>query len=107
MELKRFEAIRDLLCKQYGGVSQGKMMSAPAIHYNKKAFAFFSRKNGMVFRLGKAFPVHTLKIEIHEFNPFKHRGPLSGWYEVGYDVHLQWEGLALKALEQIKLDQEK
>lgn len=105
MEFEVFKNIRDLFCKVHEGVGEGKMMSSPAIHYRNKVFAFFSRNNKMVFKLGKAYPIDNLHIEIQEFNPFKNKGPLSGWYEAGYESHQNWEELTLKALEVITSNQ--
>lgn len=101
-EFEQFETIRNLFCKKHQGVSEGKMMSSPAIHYQAKVFAFFSRKNKMVFKLGKTFLVDEFDFKIEEFNPFKNKGPLAGWYEVGYKHHDKWEGLTHLALKTIK-----
>jgi len=90
------------MCAQHPGVTEGKMMSSPAIHFNSKVFAFFSRKNKMVFRLGKNYPEGLIDVELVEFSPFKTKKPLSGWYEVHFDDHKQWERLAAQALELIK-----
>lgn len=83
------------------------MMGSPAIHYRKKVFAFFSRSNTMVFKLGKDFPMKGHEMEIREFNPFKKKGPLRGWFELEYRYHTSWEELAGKALEVITLDLKK
>ncbi|SNY95054.1 hypothetical protein [Flagellimonas pacifica] len=102
MELERFMEIRELFCQKYPEVTEGKMMSSPAIHYNKKVFAFFSRKHKMVFNLGKDYPLDKLGVEVSEFNPFKKKKPLAGWYEIDFDQHQKWEMITLKALERIK-----
>ncbi len=94
--------IRELFCQKYPEVTEGKMMSSPAIHYNKKVFAFFSRKHKMVFKLGKDYPLDKLGVEVSKFNPFKKKKPLAGWYEVDFAHHQKWETLTIKALEQIK-----
>lgn len=90
------------MCLKHPDVAEGKMMSSPAIHYKKKVFAFFSRKNKMVFKLGKNHPLLESDVELLEFNPFKNRKPLTGWYEVGFDHHQKWEPLALHALQLIQ-----
>nr|WP_299171114.1 hypothetical protein [uncultured Allomuricauda sp.] len=102
MELEKFIEIRELFCLRHPNVTEGKMMSSPAIHYNKKVFAFFSRKQKMVFKLGKEYPFNELKAEASEFNPFKNKKPLTGWYEVDFDHQEKWEMLTNIALEKIK-----
>lgn len=97
MEYEKFDEIRQKLCLEFIEVSEGKMMSSPAIHYNKKVFAFLSKTNKMVFKLGKNAPL-VADIELVEFNPFKNKGPLTGWYEVDYAYHSSWEELAELAL---------
>ena len=77
-------------------------MSSPAIHYKGKVFAFFSRKNKMVFKLGKSYPIGSFTIEVLEFSPFKTKKALAGWYEVDYMYNEKWEILTRKALEHIK-----
>ncbi len=102
MELEKFMEIREQFCLKYPEVTEGKMMSSPAIHYNKKVFAFFSRKQKMVFRFGKDYPLDKLTVEVSEFNPFKKKKPLTGWYEVDYKYHNNWENLAHLALKTIQ-----
>ncbi|WP_339711062.1 hypothetical protein [uncultured Kriegella sp.] len=105
MELELFIDIRNTFCETDPEVTEGKMMSSPAIHYKNKVFAFFSRRNTMVFKLGKNYPLQELDVPLHEFNPFKKRGPLLGWYEVKYTDHHKWMALTSKALELIKFEQ--
>lgn len=98
MEFEKFDEIKQKLCIRYLEVTEGKMMSSPAIHFNKKVFAFFSRNNKMVFKLGKN-PALPKGIELYEFNPFKNKGPLTGWYEVDYIYKDSWEKLTELALQ--------
>ncbi len=74
------------------------MMSSPAIHYRDKVFAFFSTKQNMVFKLGKDYPMETLKVTTQEFSPFTNKKPLTGWYEVTYDDSEQWLPMSELAL---------
>lgn len=90
MALEEFEAIREALCTAQPGVTPGKMMSSPAVHYKGKVFAFFSTKQKMVFKLGKDFPIESLQVKAVEFNPFTNRKPLTGWYEVAFEYRQQW-----------------
>lgn len=103
MELEKFREIRNRFCVKYTDVTEGKMMSSPAIHYKKKVFAFLSRKNKMVFKFGKDYPIHHLDAHMQEFSPFKTKKPLAGWYEVGFNENQKWEGLteiALRLMEE-------
>lgn len=102
VELELFIGIRNTFCKNDNGVTEGRMMSSPAIHYNNKVFAFLSRKNKMVFKLGKDYPSDKIDFEIKEFSPFKNKKPLTGWFEVDYGYQNQWEALCAEALEIIK-----
>jgi len=102
MEFEKFKEIRELFCLKHLEVTEGKMMSSPAIHYKNKVFAFFSRKHKMVFKLGKGYPLEEQDFGLSEFNPFKTKKPLAGWYEVDFEYHEKWEKLAHKALELIK-----
>ena len=104
MEFEKFLEIRDKLCLQEAGVTEGKMMSSQAIHYKKKVFAFFSKKDKMVFKLGSPSAVEGIEVELMEFNPFKNKGPLKGWYEADFQYHESWGKLANIALEKIKTD---
>ena len=97
MEFEKFDEIRQKLCLQFAEVTEGKMMSSPAIHFNGKVFAFLSKKNKMVFKLGKNTTAPS-GVELLEFNPFKNKGPLTGWYEVDYSHCTSWEELTRLAL---------
>ncbi len=98
MALEKFEAIQEQLCYGHEHVTQGKMMSSPAIHYQGKVFAFYSRKGAMVFKLGKGYPVETLKVSTAIFSPFKSKKPLSGWYEVPLEDSTYWPDMCELAL---------
>ena len=104
MEFAAFETIRKDMCDQFEGVTEGKMMSSPAIHFRGKVFAFFSRKNKMVFKLGERIDVHLSNNEMRPFSPFKNKKPLKGWYEVDYERHDEWKQLAEVALERFKTE---
>ncbi|WP_411029430.1 hypothetical protein [Spongiimicrobium sp. 3-5] len=102
MSFEKFETLRNLFCSQYPGVTKGKMMSAPAIHYNGKVFAFLSKEDKMVFRLGKSYSPSNITVPTKPFNPFKNKGPLAGWFEVEATYSGQWEELTAKALQLMK-----
>lgn len=94
--------IRHQFCVAHPNVTEGKMMSSPAIHYNGKVFAFFSKNKKMVFKLGKDFFPKDSEITLSEFNPFKTKKPLKGWYEVDFEQHEKWPDLTSLALESNK-----
>ena len=102
MEELYFNEIRERFCSMDSNIKEGKMMSSEAITYNEKVFAFFSRKQKMVFKLGKDFDPDSFGIEICVFNPFKNRAPLNGWFEVSFTEKEQWEPLTKKALTLLK-----
>ncbi len=102
MEEQLFNDIRDRFCNQNPDIAPGKMMSSDAITYQKKVFAFFSKNQNMVFKLGKDFDPETSEIEMWVFNPFKNRGPLNGWFEVPIAEKSHWEPLTERALNLLK-----
>jgi hypothetical protein len=97
-ERQTFEAIRSELCASRAGVHEGKMMSSDAIKFNGKVFAFFSTKNCMVFKLGKAANLAEFTAKLDVFNPFKNKGPLAGWYQASFSDKAHWKSLAHTAL---------
>ena len=107
MESDTFQEIRNQFCLKYEKVTEGKMMSSPAIHFNGKVFAFFSRKKRMVFKLGKDYPLNEIEKPLEEFNPFKNKGPLTGWYQLSFNTKSDWEEMTQLALNTIKRDEQK
>lgn len=73
-----FEQIRDTVSAEFSSIKPGKMMSSDAILFEDKVFAFLSKKNKMVFKLGKDFDIREFDFEVSPFNPFKNKGPLAG-----------------------------
>ncbi|MEL6659662.1 MAG: hypothetical protein AAFR36_24580 [Bacteroidota bacterium] len=102
MEEAYFNEIRGQFCAKNAAIKAGKMMSSEAIIYENKVFAFFSRKQKMVFKLGKTFDPDAQDLEIVVFNPFKKRAPLHGWFELDFLNKEHWERFAEQALEVIK-----
>ena len=77
----------------------GKMMSAPALKYKDKVFAFY-HKQEMGFRLGPKFDPQKFGIaEIKPLSPFKTKPPLKGWYIISKANSGCWETLTEKALD--------
>ncbi|MEM9325350.1 MAG: hypothetical protein AAGA85_06830 [Bacteroidota bacterium] len=101
MEEEIFEAIRQVLISEHTQVHKGQIMRSPAILYNEKVFAFFSRKRRMVFKLGENYP---LEGDVRPFNPFKNKGPMKGWYEVDFSHLDRWQRFAEKALNRMSQD---
>lgn len=83
-------------------VEQGNMMSSPALTHRGKVFAFHSKKGNMVFKLEHSGNLPDIDIPVAEFNPFKKKGPLRGWYEVQFEYHAHWAAYTAKALSVIK-----
>ncbi|MFY0653668.1 MAG: hypothetical protein JXQ96_16610 [Cyclobacteriaceae bacterium] len=104
MEYEYFSQIRDKYCESSIDITSGKMMSSEAIQYKGKVFAFLSRKNRMVFKLGKEFDPVESEVEIYPFSPFKNKKPMGGWFEADYDQKDHWGILSEKALNQLKLE---
>ncbi len=52
----------------------------------------------MVFKLGKNHPLLESDMELLEFNPFKNRKSLTGWYEVSFEYSDLWQQLTETAL---------
>lgn len=102
MEFENFKEIREQFCLKHPEVTEGKMMSSPAIHYKNKVFAFFSRQNKMVFKLGKDFPVEKHHAQLVEFSPFKSKKPLTGWYESDFEGFEIWNELTSISLRKIQ-----
>ncbi len=101
-EEQEFYRLVEKFSAEHQEIEQGKMMGSPAIVYRGKVFAFLSRQNNMVFKLGKSCDPSSYSFEMKEFNPFKNKGPLSGWYEVSFSASQHWEALTREALSIIK-----
>lgn len=97
-----FEQIRAKLIEKEKLVTAGKMMSTEAIKYDGNVFAFISKNGNMVFKFGKDFDPETQVFESIPFNPFKNKGPLTGWFEVSFSQHELWESLTSEVVSTIK-----
>lgn len=82
------------------GISEGKMMSSPALKFNGKVFAFF-HKDRMCFKLVEPEPLKSLGLPILLLSPFRTKPPLKGWFWVGAEDREHWDLLADKALERM------
>ncbi len=95
-----FEAIAAKTVSSNQGVAPGKMMTAPALKFKGKVFAFYWEEK-MGFKLGKDRDLATeFSIADFEFlSPFKNKPPMTAWYMVGAEYQAQWEALTLAALK--------
>ena len=88
---------------EHEGVHEGKMMSAPAVTFGGKVFAFYSSKGGRTglgCRLGRAFDIAALALsDWQHLAPFKTRPPMKDWIVAGLNDRARWHELALLALE--------
>ncbi|OJJ15771.1 hypothetical protein BKI52_36220 [marine bacterium AO1-C] len=100
-----FEQLVAQLQEELPEVLPGNMMRSPALTTQGNVFCFLSKKNTMVFKLGK-IERHTIRFEHHpqliaEFNPFKTKGPLRGWWEVPFVEKDLWKPLAKQAFNHL------
>ncbi|WP_105616519.1 hypothetical protein [Vallitalea okinawensis] len=97
-----YDNIAAKLVTDIDDIAYGKMMSSPAITFNKKVFAFYYKEK-MVFKLGKEFDFTPYTISDYELlNPFKNKPPLAGWYVIDAQYSEKWEELALLAYDKLK-----
>jgi len=95
---QRFHAVAAQLISENGAITFGNMMSAPALQWQGKVFAFYYGKQ-MVFRLGRAFvPEQHGIAHYHLLSPFKTKPPMVDWFEIPFTDHQRWEELARLAL---------
>ncbi|MTI38827.1 hypothetical protein [Fulvivirga lutimaris] len=104
MEKELFNNIREQFCLSDSRIKEGKMMSSEAITYDGKVFAFFSRKQKMVFKLGKDFDPDKAGKDIAVFNPFTNRPPLNGWFEIPFTEKELWTTMTENALQKLKAE---
>ena len=100
-----FDQMVTQLQQELPKVKSGNMMRSPALTTQDKVFCFFSKKSTMVFKLGAIDP-NTIRFEQHptpiaEFNPFKTKGPLRGWWEVPFIEKDLWKPLAKQAFDHL------
>lgn len=97
-----FEAILHKFESRHDGVAEGKMMSAPALKYKGKVFAFY-HDNQMGFKLGKEFDPSEADIsEWSWLSPFKNKPPMKAWFMIPFSESDKWEELTMRALNFMK-----
>ena len=95
----RFMTLVNKFSSSNPDVILGKMMSAPALKYKEKVFAFY-HKQEMGFRLGPKFDSQKFGIiNAKPLSPFKTKSPLKGWFIVSEDESGLWEILVERALD--------
>lgn len=82
------------------------MMSADALTFGSKVFAFFSTKGGGVglgCRIGRRYPIEDLNLgSWQHLAPFKTRPPMKDWIVVSVADHERWHELMSISLDLIK-----
>ena len=92
-----FETLVAKFENNYDGVAEGKMMSAPALKYKGKVFAFFYKEE-MGFKLGKGFDPQANGIKDWNYlSPFKNKPPMKAWFVIPASEQGKWEELTQKA----------
>lgn len=98
-----WDALSQRLVKGSQEVSLGKMMSAPAVTFCGRVFAFYSTKGGRIglgCRLGRAFEFDSLNLtDWQHLAPFRSKPPMKDWIVAGMGDVNRWAELADAALE--------
>ncbi len=101
-----FQRIADELVAANDGVEHGRMMSAPAVTWGGKVFAFYSRRGGplgMGFRLGRDYEFGTLPVkDWAHLAPFKTKPPMRDWIKVADKDSDHWPQIAELALARMR-----
>jgi hypothetical protein len=82
------------------GVTEGRMMSSPALKWNDKVFAFYHDEK-MCFKLGDSIALEERGLPVILLSPFKTKGPLKGWYWVSSEQSSCWSDLTGAALRHL------
>lgn len=104
-KIKKFDDICTEIINNHesSGVGMGKMMSAPALQYKDKVFAFYKNER-MTFKLDPATDLNNVygikRFEL--LSPFKNKSPLKGWFIVPEEYSNVWTQLAEDALAYIR-----
>ena len=99
-------ALSQRYAAEHDGVEIGRMMSAQALTYLGRVFAFHSTKGGGIglgCRLGRDFPFADLKLnDWRHLAPFKTKPPMKDWIVVGEADVGRWPELLDLALSVAK-----
>ena len=92
---ERWDLLSHRFADTHKGIAPGKMMSADALTYGGKVFAFFTTKGGRVglgCRVGRDYPIDALSIsDWQHLAPFKTKPPMKDWIVVGEGDLDAWE----------------
>ncbi|MEM6914766.1 MAG: hypothetical protein AAF511_12395 [Pseudomonadota bacterium] len=95
---QQWQFLRDRMEGSEPGVSQGRLMSADALTFDGKVFAFFSTKGGRVglgCRVGRDLDLEALNLsDWQHLAPFKTRPPMKDWIVLGEGDRSRWDELA-------------
>ena len=96
--LESWVSLRDRMLVTHPDVSRGKMMSADALTFSGKVFAFYSTKGGRVglgCRIGReADPSQFALTDWQHLDPFKSKPPMRDWIVIGKGSVAQWGTVA-------------
>jgi hypothetical protein len=91
-------ALRDRMLTMHPDIDQGRMMSADALTYKGKVFAFFSTKGGregLGCRVGRATDLSQFNLtDWQHLAPFKSKPPMKDWIVIGPGNKELWGVLA-------------
>ncbi|MEO0495903.1 MAG: hypothetical protein AAF141_00835 [Pseudomonadota bacterium] len=103
--------LRDQMIHEHHNVAQGRMMSADALTYAGKVFAFFSQKGGRVglgCRVGREADLAHLQLrDWQHLAPFKTKPPMKDWIVLGAGDLPHWSELARHCLNTARQKQTK
>ena len=100
--LSIFYSVISQLEDRYPHLGRGQMLSAPAIEYKGRAFAFCHRDN-MIIKYGDTEVLVNKGIRAtSEYRPFTNRVSFSEWREVPFYYQDDWTELAEMALGALK-----
>lgn len=104
--LASWTALRDRMLAMNPDVDQGCMMSADALTYKGKVFAFFSTKGGRVglgCRIGRDTDLSQFNLsDWQHLAPFRSKPPMKDWIVIGSGNRERWGALAEHCLNNFR-----
>lgn len=96
--LESWVNLRDRMLFTHPNVSRGKMMSADALTFGGKVFAFYSTKGGRVglgCRIGREADSSQFELtDWQHLAPFKSKPPMKDWIVIGVGDIDRWGAVA-------------
>ena len=100
--LALFHHIILTLEKRHAHLNRGYMLSAPAIEYKGRAFAF-CRKDHMIIKFRDQTELEGRGIRgTQQYQPFTNCARMDQWREVPYYYREDWSNLAELALDELR-----